>query len=108
MIFTEASRANREPHSFPPRRSSDLQATSTLNAPGPTSLVLVGGKTWNNQGTLTIGGDERILFGFTAGGINTLNNTGTLNLSSASSNPLSFWTGTATLNNAGTLNQTLA
>ena len=88
--------------------SFTTQATSTLNAPGPTSLVLVGGKTWNNQGTLTIGGDERILFGFTAGGINTLNNTGTLNLSSASSNPLSFWTGTATLNNAGTLNQTLA
>src|SRR5204863_3252377 len=69
---------------------------------------LVSGTTGNNQGTLTVGGDERILFGFTTGGINTLNIAYTLNPESASSTPLRFWTVTARPNNAGTLNQTLA
>ena len=57
-----------------------------------------------------MGGDDRILFGFSSGGNNTLNNTatGTLNLSSTAAGPVGLFTGTATVNNAGTLNQTAA
>ena len=85
------------------------QGASTINIGAQTSFFgLVGGKGWTNQGTITVGGDDRILFGFSAGGTNTLTNAAgaTLNLTSTFSTPIDFFTGTATLNNAGTLNQT--
>src|SRR5450759_4675444 len=74
-------------------------------------LGLIGGKTWINQGTLTVGGDDLIGFGYYSGGNNTLTNAAgaTLNLSSSNGTPLNYYGGyggTATLNNYGTLNQT--
>ena len=70
----------------------------------------MGGKSWTNQGAITVGGDDRILFGFSTGGTNTLTNAAgaTLNLTSTFATPIDFFTGTATLNNAGTLNLTVA
>ncbi|MFS6826944.1 beta strand repeat-containing protein [Cyanobium sp. ATX-6F1] len=87
------------------------QGTSTVNMPSELGgyLNLEGGKNWVNEGTLTIGGDDLIYFGFVGGGANTLTNAvgATLNLSSAAGTPLSYWAGTAEVINAGTLNQTV-
>ncbi|RPI45226.1 MAG: LEPR-XLL domain-containing protein, partial [Betaproteobacteria bacterium] len=86
------------------------EALSTVNiAGGGGNLNLTGGKHWINEGVLTIGSDDTLLFGLSSGGSNTLTNAvgATLNLSSTHASPLGFWTGTAALNNAGTLNQTL-
>ena len=75
-------------------------------------LVFGGGKTWINQGTLTVGGDDFITFGGTGGtATNTLTNAAgaTLNLSSTNGTPIAYtsgYLGTAMLNNYGTLNQT--
>ena len=79
-------------------------------ANGSDFVSLIDGKTWVNEGTLTIAGDDYIYFGWTSGGTNTLTNAAgaTLNLSSTNATPLNFYTGTATLNNFGTLNQTAA
>ena len=73
-------------------------------------VSLIDGKTWVNEGTLTVAGDDSIYFGYSSGGTNTLTNAAgaTLNLSSTNATPLSFYTGTARLNNFGTLNQTVA
>ncbi|ROZ64162.1 CARDB domain-containing protein [Ramlibacter sp. WS9] len=87
------------------------QGTSLINIGGGSShLDLSGGKNWINQGTLTVGGDDFLWFGYPNGGTNTLTNAAgaTLNLSTTHSSPLNFYTGTATLNNAGTINQTVA
>ncbi|MFO1403439.1 MAG: CARDB domain-containing protein [Azonexus sp.] len=74
------------------------------------SLNISGGRTWSNQGTLTIAGDDYINFGAYGGGTNTLINEywATLNLSSSAVAPLSLYTGTAILENAGTLNHTVS
>ncbi|HEY3182667.1 MAG TPA: hypothetical protein VGJ77_07535, partial [Gaiellaceae bacterium] len=87
------------------------QGTSTVNTPaGGGFLALVGGKSWVNQGSLTISGDERLLFGFSSGGSNSLTNAvgATLSLASSSATPLDFWTGSASVTNLGTLNLTVA
>ena len=100
--------------------SSFMSGTGTLTTQGVSTvsmaasvngwLSIVNGYTWVNQGTLTVGGDDRIFFGYGSGGTNTLTNAAgaTLNLSSSYGSPLDFYTGTNTLNNFGTLNQTLA
>ncbi len=77
---------------------------------GGTLLSVTGGKTWVNEGELTIGGDDYLYFGYTSGGTNTLTNAagGTLNLSSTNATPLNRYTGTAVLNNEGTLNLTVS
>jgi len=80
------------------------QGVTTVNMGATNGYVsLTGGKTWINQGTLTVGGDDLIYFGVSSGGANVLTNAvgGTLNLSSTYSTPLQFYTGTATVNNAG-------
>ncbi len=85
------------------------QGVSTLSmAGGIQSLSLTGGKHWINEGTVSLSGDDRILFGST--GTNTLTNAAgaTFNLSSTFSTPLQFNGGVAVFNNAGILNQTLA
>ena len=65
--------------------SFTTQGTSTINLSAVNGfLSLTNGKTWNNQGALTVGGDDYIIFGYGNGGTNTLNNlaSGTVNLSS--------------------------
>ena len=82
------------------------QGASTVNTPsGGGFLALVGGKSWVNQGTLTIAGDERVFFGFSSGGSNSLTNAAgaTVNLASSFATPFDFWTGTASVTNLGTL-----
>ncbi len=61
----------------------DVTAHSTLSGPGTfttegvstvnlsgggTLLSVTGGKTWVNEGELTIGGDDYLYFGYTSGG----------------------------------------
>ena len=87
------------------------EGVSTVNLGGGATLLSInGGKTWVNEGVLTVAGDDAIYFGYTSGGTNTLTNAAgaTLNLSSTHATPLNHWTGTATLNNAGVLNLTVA
>ncbi len=87
------------------------RGTSTIDlGGGATLLAVTGGKTWVNEGELTIGGDDYLYFGYTGGGTNTLTNAagGTLNLSSTNAAPLNRYTGTAVLNNEGTLNLTVS
>ena len=79
---------------------------STVSTPsGSGFLALVGGKSWVNEGTLTVAGDERVFFGFTGGGANSLTNAvgGTIELASSFGTPLDFFTGTASVTNLGTL-----
>ncbi|MCF8179439.1 MAG: hypothetical protein K9J74_13095, partial [Sulfuritalea sp.] len=95
---------------------SNLTGSGTFTTLGATTINLTPGnsylglsKNWINQGTLTVGGDDFIYFGYPNGGNNTLTNAvgGTLNLSSTYATPIQYYTGTATINNAGTLNQTV-
>ncbi|HNK18159.1 MAG TPA: CARDB domain-containing protein, partial [Piscinibacter sp.] len=85
--------------------------TGTLTTTGKSvvsgGVNFSGGKTWLNQGTLTVSGSGYIYFGYASGGTNTLVNAAgaTLNLNSSYSDPLAYYTGTAILANAGTLNQ---
>ena len=91
--------------------SLTTQGTTTIDTPaGNGYLAVTGGRSWVNQGTLTIGGDERIIFGYTSGGSNTLTNAagGSLVLSSTYSTPFDFYTGTASVTNLGTLSLGLA
>src|SRR5207237_10560801 len=86
--------------------SFTTQGATTINTPaGSGFLALNAGKSWVNQGTLTIGGDERILFGYSNGGTNSLTNAagGSIVLASAYSAPLDFYTGSASVSNLGTL-----
>ena len=84
--------------------------TSVSMAAGGGFLGISGGRSWVNEGTLTIGSDERILFGYTSGGLNTLTNAagGTIVLASSNATPLDFYTGVASITNLGTLNQSAA
>ncbi len=87
------------------------QGASTLNMPGGGGFVAVtGGKPWINAGTLTIAGDDRVFFGFSSGGVNSLTNAvgGTVELASTFATPLDFFTGTASVTNMGTLNSSAA
>ena len=62
------------------------EGTSTVNLGGGATLLSInGGKTWVNEGVLTVAGDDAIYFGYTSGGTNTLTNAAgaTLNLSSS-------------------------
>jgi len=57
-------------------------------------LSFSGGKTWINEGTLTIGGDDFIYFGASARVQHADQRAGaTLNLSSTNGTPLNFYTG---------------
>src|SRR5206468_8301433 len=90
--------------------SFTTQGATTINtAAGSGFLALNAGKSWLNQGTLTIGGDERILFGYTSGGSNTLTNAvgGSIVLASAYSSPFDFYTGSASIVNLGAITQTV-
>jgi pimeloyl-ACP methyl ester carboxylesterase len=83
---------------------------STLNLAGANEfLSIVNGRTWVNEGTLTLA-EGYIRFGYGSGGANTLTNAAgaTFNLTSTNATPLDYANGTATFNNAGTLNQSVA
>ena len=56
-----------------------------------------GGKTWRNQGSLTLGGNDYLYFGCCSSGTNTLINAAaaTLTLESSNSTPLANWSGTS-------------
>ena len=85
------------------------QGVSTVNmSAGVVYLALTGGKTWVNQGTLTIGGDDHLYFGVSSGGSNQLVNAAgaTLNLASTNGTPLNHYTGTSSVTNLGTINAT--
>ena len=73
-------------------------------------LALSGGRSWVNEGTLTIASDERLYFGYASGGLNTLTNAvgGTIVLASSNATPLDLYTGSGSITNLGTLNQTVA
>ena len=85
-------------------------STSVSMAAGGGFVGVSGGKSWVNKGTLTIASDERILFGYASGGLNTLTNAagGTIVLASSNVTPLDFYTGAASITNLGTLNLTVA
>ena len=87
-----------------------LGATSVSMAAGGGILGVMGGKSWVNKGTLTIGSDERLLFGYFTGGFNSLTNAagGTIELASSNATPLDFYTGSGSITNLGTLNQSAA
>ena len=85
-----------------------LGATTISTPAGSGFLAVNGGKSWVNQGTITVGGDERILFGYFKGGTNALTNAlgGSIVLASTYSTPLEFYTGSASVTNLGTLTLT--
>src|SRR5207248_8106532 len=68
-------------------------------------LALINGTSWTNAGTLSIGGDERLEFGFSSGGANSLTNAlrATPTRRSSDLTPFDFFTGTASVTNLGTL-----
>ena len=87
------------------------RGTTTVNMAGFGHLGITGGKTWVNEGTLTIGSDDRILFGWpTAGAGHFVNAAGaTVILASTYVNPFDVnSSGAHTFVNEGTLRQTAA
>ena len=97
--------------------SSVLAGTGGFTTKGLTTVDMPGfgahlgvnaGKTWINEGTLRIAGDDRILMGWPSGGTNRLVNTGTIELASTYSEPLGAQGGINTIDNQGTIRQTVA
>ena len=88
------------------------QGTSTVDMSSVSGgyLGVTGGKTWVNEGSLTIGGNDFVYFGLSSGGVNQLVNAvgATLTLASSHATPLSHYTGTALVTNLGTINATAA
>ena len=85
-----------------------LGATTISTPSGNGFLAVNAGKSWVNQGTITVGGDERIFFGYFNGGTNSLTNAlgGSIVLASTYSAPLELYTGSASVTNLGTLTLT--
>ena len=85
------------------------QGTSTIDMPGFGHLGIT--KTWVNEGTLTIGSDDRLLFGWPTAGVGRFVNAvgATVILASTYLNPFDINSGGAhTFVNNGTLRQTAA
>jgi filamentous hemagglutinin family protein len=86
--------------------SLNTQGTSLIDMTSAAvhDLFMMGGKTWNNSGALTLAGSSFIYFG--PFGNNVFNNLqgGTVNINTSESVPFNLIAGTATFNNAGTLN----
>ena len=75
----------------------------------PTPAQYQRGRTWSNQGTLTIAGDDYINFGAYGGGTTPINEYwATLNLSSSAVAPLLLYTGTAIPKTPAPLNHTVS
>jgi hypothetical protein len=83
--------------------SLTTQGATSVGGSGSRTLTVTGGKTWVNQGTLRIeGNNDRIAFSG-SGQTNTLQNTGTLILDVPAGDPLEEISGTAVLQNLGVI-----